>query len=212
MTADPTKIADRDARRITKAERRAVHEAELGARLRALPTRKYGVICADPEWRFEPYSRETGMDRAADNHFPTSPLDVIKSRDVPSIAAEDCVLFLWATAPMLKQALQVMEAWGFEYKSQFVWDKIHTGTGYWVRNRHELLLIGTRGNIPCPAQGEQFPSLLAIARKEHSAKPEQFLEIIEQHFPALPKIELNRRGAPRLGWDCWGNEIAETAE
>jgi N6-adenosine-specific RNA methylase IME4 len=199
--------------RPTKAERREQRELELATKQTALPIKRYGVIVADPEWRFEPYSRETGMDRAADNHYPTSVTDAIAERDVPSIAADDCVLFLWATVPMLRDALQVMEAWGFEYKSHAVWDKVHIGTGYWFRNRHELLLVGTKGSIPAPAMGEQTASVMTIARKEHSAKPDQFLELIEQYFPHLPKIELNRRGAPRQGWDAWGNEAqVEAAE
>jgi N6-adenosine-specific RNA methylase IME4 len=197
----------------SKAERRAERELELSAKQIALPCKRYGVILADPEWRFEPYSRETGMDRAADNHYPTSVTDDIASRDVASIAADDCVLFLWATVPMLLHALRVMEAWGFEYKSHAVWDKIHIGTGYWFRNRHELFLIGTKGDIPAPVMGDQFPSLFSIARKEHSAKPDQFLELIESYFPTLPKIELNRRGVPRPGWDAWGNEtLIQAAE
>src|SRR5262249_16381614 len=178
----------------------------------ALPDKRYGVILADPEWRFKPYSRDTGMDRAADNHYPTSSTDIIAARDVPSISADDCILFLWPTVPMLRDALRVLETWGFECKSHAIWDKVHVGTGYWFRNRHELLLVGIKGDIPAPAMGEQFASLLTIARKEHSAKPEQFLEMIEQYFPTLPKIELNRRGAPRPGWDAWGNEVAEAAE
>jgi N6-adenosine-specific RNA methylase IME4 len=185
--------SESDPKRVTKAERRAEREAELAAKQTALPSQRYGVIVADPEWRFEPYSRETGMDRAADNHYPTSITEMIAERDVPSIAADDCVLFLWATVPMLRDALRVMETWGFEYKSHAIWDKIHIGTGYWFRNRHELLLVGTKGNIPAPAMGDQFASVMTIARKEHSAKPEQFLELIEQYFPNLPKIELNRR-------------------
>jgi N6-adenosine-specific RNA methylase IME4 len=191
----------------TKADRRAQRELDLATAQTALPSRRYGVIVADPEWRFEPYSRETGMDRAADNHYPTSGTDVIAARDVPSIAADDCVLFLWATVPLLADAMDVLKAWGFTYKSHAVWDKIHIGTGYWFRNRHELLLVGTTGNIPAPAMGDQFASVMTIARKEHSAKPEQFLELIEQYFPNLPKIELNRRGPSRPGWDAWGNEV-----
>jgi len=109
--------------------------------------------------------------------------------------------------PMLQDAMQVLKAWGFKYRSHAVWDKVHIGTGYWFRNRHELLLVATKGDIPAPAMGDQFASVLTIARKEHSAKPEQFLELIEQYFPTLPKIELNRRGAARPGWDCWGNEV-----
>jgi N6-adenosine-specific RNA methylase IME4 len=196
--------------RQTKAEKRATREIELAAKQHALPGKRYGVILADPEWRFEPYSRETGMDRAADNHYPTSMTDMIAQRDVRSISADDCVLFLWATVPMLRDALRVMEAWGFEYKSHMAWDKIHIGTGYWFRNRHELLLVGTKGEIPAPAMGEQFSSVMAIARKEHSAKPEQFVELIEQYFPNLPKIELNARVA-RSGWDAWGYEAPSQA-
>lgn len=196
----------------TKAERRAERESELAAKQEALPEKKYGVILADPEWRFEPYSRETGMDRAADNHYPTSTTDAIGRRAVWSIAADDCVLFLWATVPMLPAALEVMKGWGFEYKSHAVWDKVHIGTGYWFRNRHELLLVGTKGSIPAPAMGDQFPSLAAVARKEHSAKPDQFIEMIESYFPTLPKIELNRRGPARPGWDAWGNEVDDAHE
>src|ERR1700730_16038389 len=114
-----------------KKERRAAREAELGAKQRWFPAKRYGVILADPEWRFEPYSRETGMDRAADNHYPTSTTEVIASRAVEKIAADDCVLFLWATVPMLPDALAVMAAWGFKYRTNFTWGKNRVGTGYW---------------------------------------------------------------------------------
>jgi N6-adenosine-specific RNA methylase IME4 len=190
-----------------KAQRRAETERALGAKQTALPTKKYGVILADPEWRFEPWSRKTGMDRAADNHYPTSCTEVIAARDVPSIAADDCVLFLWATTPMLPHALLVMGAWSFDYRSHFIWSKTPLiGTGYWNCNQHELLLIGARGKIPAPAIGEQWNSIISAVRGEHSAKPEIFLQLVEQYFPTLPKIELNRRGPPRAGWDAWGNE------
>jgi N6-adenosine-specific RNA methylase IME4 len=199
-------------KRGTKAARRAERERELGEFQASLPERKYGVIVADPPWRFEPYSRETGLERSADNHYATSAADVIKAVSVPDIAADDCVLFLWATAPMLCEALDVMDDWLFDYKTCAAWDKIHAGTGYWFRGRHELLLLGTKGNPPCPAMGDQFDSVLTIARKEHSAKPDAFLEIIESYFPTMPKIELYRRGPSRPGWDAWGNEVQEAAE
>src|SRR5262249_46866246 len=155
---------------------------------------------ADPEWRFEPWSRETGMDRAADNHYPTNCTEVIASRDVASIAAHDCVLFLCATAPMLPHALTVMAAWGFDYRSHLVWIKDKIGTGYWFRNGHELLLVGVRGNVPAPAPGTQRSSWIECGVGVHSAKPEYFHELIEAYFPTLPKIELNRRGPAREGW------------
>lgn len=191
-----------------KKSRRRAREIELGAKQMALPEARFGVIYADPEWKFETYSEETGMDRSADNHYPTSSLDAIKSRDVGSLAADDCVLFLWATVPMLPHALEVMAAWGFEYKSNFDWRKDRVGTGYWNRNRHEHLLIGTRGRIPAPAMGEQFDSSIEAPVGEHSAKPEIFYEIIEAYFPTLPKIELNARVA-RPGWVRWGYEAPE---
>jgi N6-adenosine-specific RNA methylase IME4 len=194
-----------------KKAQRAARESELAERQTALPDKRYGVILADPEWRFEPWSRETGMDRAADNHYPTSPLGAIKMRQVQDITAPDCVLFLWATVPMLQMAIRVMEAWGFEYRSHFVWAKDRPGTGYWNRNKHELLLVGVKGSIPAPAPGTQAHSLIAWPASEHSAKPEVFLELIESYFPNLPKIELNRRGPARPGWDAWGNETSEAA-
>jgi N6-adenosine-specific RNA methylase IME4 len=189
-----------------KKARRAERERELAGKIKALPNRKYGVILADPEWRFEPYSRETGMDRAADNHYPTSPIEVIAQRPVASIAAKDCVLFLWATAPMLLHALYVMQSWGFTYKTNAVLIKARIGTGYWFRNRHELLLVGTHGNPVAPAPGTQFSSVFGPYSFRHSEKPGEVLQMIEDHYPNTPKIELNRRGPAREGWDAWGNE------
>jgi N6-adenosine-specific RNA methylase IME4 len=83
--------------------------------------------------------------------------------------------------------------------------KDRIGTGYWFRNKHELLLVGVRGKIPAPAPGTQFASLIDAPVGEHSAKPDAFLEMIESYFPNLPKIELNARRR-RDGWSCWGNE------
>lgn len=196
-----------------KREGRKARENDLARKQLALPDRKYGVIYADPEWRFEPRSRETGMDRAADQHYPTSETAAIAARDVASIAADDCVLFLWATAPMIEDALLVMKAWGFEYKAQCIWSKLRSGdargTGYWFTGEHELLLLGTRGNVPAPAPGTQWRSVVTASVGEHSEKPETFHKLIEQYFPTLPKIELNARRA-RDGWDCWGLDAPET--
>lgn len=197
-----------DPRRVCaelKKRMRARREAELARKQADLPQKKYGVIYADPEWRFEVYSRDTGMDRAADNHYPTSETADICRRDVGSIAADDSVLFLWATVPMLPDALKVMEAWGFEYKSHIIWRKDRIGTGYWFRNAHELLLVGTRGKIPAPAMGDQWESVVDAAVGRHSEKPEVFYNLIENYFPNLSKIELNAR-QKRDGWDVWGYE------
>jgi N6-adenosine-specific RNA methylase IME4/ParB-like chromosome segregation protein Spo0J len=193
------------AKNVLKRILREEKEHELGAYQIALPTKQYGVIYADPPWRFEPYSRETGIGKAADNHYPTMRLDQIKEMEVP--AAKDCVLFLWATVPMEGQAHSVMSAWGFTYKSQLVWVKDHAGTGYWFRNQHEVLLVGTRGSVPAPAPGTQARSAIHVAVSAHSVKPAVFRELIEQMFPTLPRLEMFARGSIP-GWDVWGNQAA----
>ena len=191
---------------LVKKPMREQREAALAERTiaasRKLGTKLFSVIYADPPWRFEPYSRVTGMDRAADNHYPTMTLDAIKAMPIP--AADDCVLFLWATAPMLPQALDVMAAWGFAYKSHCVWLKDRLGTGYWVRNKHELLLVGVKGSVPAPAPGDQPASVIEAPVGAHSTKPESFAEMIEVLFPNLPKVELFARNT-RAGWDVFGN-------
>jgi N6-adenosine-specific RNA methylase IME4 len=187
-----------------KQQRRQERELALAKKIVALPTKHYGVLYADPPWRFEPYSRQTGMDRAADNHYPTMTTQDIMLLRVP--AAKDCVLFLWATAPMLPAALAVMAAWGFTYKSHWIWNKDRVGTGYWARNKHELLLIGTRGEIPALAPGTQPPSVLNYPAIRHSAKPPEFRALIEKFYPNLPKLELFARGEAPAGWDFFGNE------
>lgn len=186
-----------------KKAKRAEKEKELGDKQGALPLKKYGVILADPAWDFKTWDKDTGGDRSAANHYPTAQLGDIAVTDVQSISADDCVLFLWATVPMLPQALSVLAAWGFNYKSHFIWSKPKAGTGYWNRNKHELLLVGTRGDVPAPAPGTQWPSVIEEKATVHSAKPDIFYELVERYFPTLPKIELNAR-EKRKGWDSHG--------
>lgn len=199
---------DHSTTQADKRERRAAREQALAektiAASQTLGIKQYGVIYADPPWHFKPYSDVTGMDRAAENHYQTMTIDKIKELQVP--AAPDAVLFLWATVPMLPEALEVMAAWGFTYRSHCIWVKHKTGTGYWFRNRHEILLVGTRGSIPAPAPGDQYESIIEAQAGVHSAKPFHFTEIIEELFPNLPRLEMFHRGETYGGWDYWGNE------
>ena len=163
----------------------------------------FSVVLADPPWKFASNSK-AHPGRNAMRHYQTMPTAEICALAVP--AAKDAVLLLWATSPMLPQALEVMEAWGFRYKSQAVWVKSRIATGYWARNRHELLLIGTRGRIPCP-KPTLFPdSVIEAATREHSRKPDIVRERIEAAFPGLPKLEMFARSR-RDGWAAYGNEI-----
>jgi N6-adenosine-specific RNA methylase IME4/ParB-like chromosome segregation protein Spo0J len=199
-----------------KQERRAQLETELGAKQLAWPTKIFGVFYADPPWPWAAYSQVTGMDRAPS--YPVMTLEEIKAHNVQSIAARSAVCFLWATSPMLIRAGEVLVAWGFEYSTDIIWrkkdsegNKDRAGTGYWNRNVHETLLIGTRGKIPAPAMGTQWPSVIDAPVGKPSEKPAIFREMIEAYYPTLPKIELFARGAARPGWSVWGNEAENPA-
>jgi N6-adenosine-specific RNA methylase IME4 len=211
--AAAAKIVERRTTDISTTQaRRADKEQRLGAKIAALPDAKFGVIVADPEWHDDVYSEETGYSRHASRIYTTSSNDDIKNRPVESIAANDCVLFLWSTNQHLDVAIDVLRAWGFDYASHYIWRKPTVGLGYWNRSVHEVLLIGTRGNPLCPALGTQRHSVIDAPRGDlHSAKPEIFLEMIEGYFPTIPKIELNRRGPTRPGWSAWGNEADDEA-
>jgi N6-adenosine-specific RNA methylase IME4 len=191
-----------------KKAARETRERELGARQQALPDKKYGVILADPEWEHVAWS-DAGLAKAAANHYPISSIETIKARPVASIAAADCVLFMWTTVPHLAQAFDVIVTWGFEYKTCAIWNKTYPGAqqgmGYWFRINHEILLVATRGNVPAPAPGTQFGSVFSSTPGDHSVKPDWQYELIESYFPTLPKIELNARRA-REGWQSWGLE------
>lgn len=207
-------VIDVVAKSHEKKEARANREKLLGGMQQALPEKRYGVILADPEWKHVPWS-DQGMLKAADNVYPTSTTDEICARPVHTIAANDCALFLWGTVPMLPDALRVMEAWGFTYRSHCMWRKVYPGAqqgmGYWFRVNHEILLLGTRGKIPCPAPGENWGSVIDAEVRGHSVKPDWQYELIESYFPNLPKIELNARRA-REGWDAWGLEAPTDAQ
>lgn len=188
-----------------KGARRAEREVALAAKITAFTDRRYGVLYADPPWRFEPWSRDSGLDRSADNHYPTLTFEAIAALAVP--AAPDAALFLWTTVPCAELGFKLMSAWQFEYRSQFIWSKDRLGTGYWNRNRHEILLLGIRGKVPAPAPGDQPPSVIEAPVGRHSEKPAIFAEIIETMFPTLPRLEMFARGVPRRGWDTWGADI-----
>ncbi|MBU2533308.1 MAG: hypothetical protein KKB37_11245 [Alphaproteobacteria bacterium] len=240
-SADPSALSVvvkeiRDKRTADKKARRTEKEQQLGRKLLAIGDRKATVLYVDIDWRFLTRSAN-GLDRSADNHYPTSALVDIMKRPVSDMAARDAVIFFWATVPMLIEAICVLDAYGFvlinrdpetgfllpdksncHYVSQQAWVKTDSdgepanGTGYWFRNGHEILLVARRGNIIAPAMGTQPNSVQQSLRGEHSAKPEDVLELIEHWYPTVPKLELHRRGKPRPGWWAWGNEVEADPE
>lgn len=176
--------------------------------------KKYSIIYADPPWHFRTYSRK-GMGRSADRHYPTMSIDQIKALPVESIAADDCALFLWATFPNLQQALEVITAWGFTFRTvAFVWvkqnrrsDGLFWGMGYWTRSNAEICIIATRGRPKRASAGVHQVVISHI--EEHSKKPAEIRERIVALMGDLPRVELfARQEAP--GWDVWGNEVNST--
>ena len=165
---------------------------------------RYPVIYADPPWRYENPPMGASS-RSIENHYPTMSLEEICAMPVADLATDDAILYLWATAPKLEECLKVIAAWGFVYRTNFVWIKDKIGMGYHARSQHEILLIAKRGNIPPPAVADRVSSVVSAARGAHSEKPEEFYGLIESFYPTLPKIELFCR-SPRDGWAVWGNQ------
>ena len=165
--------------------------------------RKYPLVYADPPWRYD-YAETDN--RLIENQYPTMNVEEICALDVGGIvAADDCVLYLWATSPKLIEALKVVSAWGFEYRTCAVWNKQKIGMGYYFRQQHELLLVATRGSVPVPPPSSRIGSVFTYERGDHSAKPNECYEMIESMYPELDKIELFSR-TPRDNWHAWGNQ------
>jgi N6-adenosine-specific RNA methylase IME4 len=198
----------RAAKMETRRSERVEKLAEIAKGNEPLPVGKiatlYPVIYADPPWRYEHSESST---REIENHYPTMELDAICSLDVSSLATPDAILFLWATSPKLAEAMRVVEAWGFTYRTCAVWVKDKIGMGYYYRQRHELLLVATRGSMPTPAPADRPDSVIEAPLGDHSAKPALAAEQIERMYPDLPKLEMFCR-APRDGWGVWGNQAA----
>ena len=164
----------------------------------------YNVIYADPPWK---YSFSKSNSRKIENQYPTMTCAEICEMEIP--AAKDCVLYLWATAPKLLEALAVMKAWGFTYKTQAVWDKGKIGMGYWFRGRHEILLVGVRGKVSPPEQGKRTASVYNYTRGKHSKKPDEIRNLIKDWFPDANRLEMFCREADE-GWAVYGNEVSDS--
>jgi N6-adenosine-specific RNA methylase IME4/ParB-like chromosome segregation protein Spo0J len=167
-------------------------------------SRQYPIILADPPWLYEHVETES---RAIENHYPTMTLDDICALPVNALALGDAILFMWATSPKLAEAIRVVEAWGFTYRTCAVWVKDKIGMGYYFRQQHELILVGVKGGPPMPAPPDRPSSVIEAPRGAHSAKPEAVYELIERMYPTWPRIELFAR-SPREGWDSWGNQAS----
>jgi len=167
-----------------------------------LPLGKYRVIYADPPWEYG-NSMPSYFTEQAD-HYQLMSLDEICSLDIKSLTEDDAVLFLWVTSPILRDSFKVVDAWGFNYKASFIWDKVKHNMGHYNSVRHEILLVCTKGACT-PDNIKLYDSVQSIERTEHSSKPEIFRNIIDTLYTHGRRIELFARNKAE-GWDVFGNE------
>jgi N6-adenosine-specific RNA methylase IME4 len=197
------------AEEVAAAEHRTDTTDDLAAIIAA--GRRYGAIYADPPWSYRVYSG-AGKARSAERQYKTMTQEDICALPVAGLAADDCVLFMWAVMPQLPEALQVIQSWGFEYKTcGFTWVKTYPGKpgsfflgmGYWTRANPEVCLLATRGKPSRKDMGVE--QLLVAPVGKHSSKPEEAAERIERLVDG-PYLEMFGR-RPRDGWTVWGNEV-----
>ncbi len=180
--------------------------------------KKYKTIYADPPWQFQNRTGKVAPEHRRLSRYKTMTLEEIKYLPVSKIADEKSHLYLWIPNALLPQGLEVMQAWGFEYKTNIIWEKVRhdgqpdgRGVGFYFRNVTEMLLFGVKGNKNRTLDaGRSQVNLIRSVKREHSRKPDEMISIIEACSPG-PYIELFARGK-RIGWDMWGNQAEESYE
>lgn len=196
------KILKGEAKKAREAKRKVV--AEEITKTEELKG-KYRVIYADPPWQYGNNMPDYFTEQR--DYYPTMTIEELCNIPIKEIAAENAVLFLWVTSPILEDAFKVIGAWGFKYKASFVWDKVKHNMGHYNSVRHEFLLVATRGSC-MPDTPKLFDSVVSVERTAHSEKPEIFREIIDTLYPHGKRIELFARKHVE-GWDVYGNQLPD---
>lgn len=179
---------------------------------KALKGKRFGTILADPPWQFQNRTGKVAPEHRRLNRYGTMSLEEIKALPVEKHLEDRAHLYLWVPNALLPLGLEVLNAWGFEYKSNIVWYKIRKdggpdgrGVGFYFRNVTELVLFGVRGkDVRTLAPGRRQVNLVATRKREHSRKPDELYSIIEECSWG-PYLEMFARGS-RKGWSCWGNQ------
>lgn len=165
-----------------------------------IPDGEFNVIYADPPWAYS----NSGFDMSAAKQYPTMATEDICEMDIESIVSENAICFMWVTNPLLEDGIDVMNSWGFEYKTNMVWIKDRHTAGFYVFGQHELLLIGVRGSM-LPS-GEKYKSIITGENSIHSKKPDSVRTMIEKMYPGQKYLELFARQKSE-NWEVFGNEI-----
>lgn len=180
--------------------------------------KKYKTIYADPPWQFQNRTGKVAPEHKRLNRYPTMKLEDIMSLPVSDIADEKSHLYLWVPNALLPEGLEVMKSWGFEYKTNLIWEKVRKdgypdgrGVGFYFRNVTEILLFGIKGskNRTLDA-GRSQVNLIRSMKREHSRKPDEFIDLIE-NCSSAPYLEIFARG-DRNNWDMWGNQATDEYE
>ena len=174
---------------------------------------KFDIIVADPPWQYkEKVFLGNKINSSAQHHYSTMSLSDLKKMNVKKLLEKDCLLFMWATGPLLNEAIELMKSWGFQYKQvAFVWDKQRTNPGYYTMTQCEFVLVGKRGKIPSPRGVRNAKQFLSQKLTTHSSKPEEVQDIIEKMFPTQKKLEMFAR-RERTGWSVFGNQVNGSIE
>ncbi len=173
---------------------------------------RFKTILADPPWQFQNRTGKMAPEHKRLNRYPTMPLSEIASLPVSEVADDVCNLYLWVPNALLPEGLEIMDAWGFQYKTNIVWEKVRKdgepdgrGVGFYFRNVTEMLLFGIKGsNARTLAPARSQVNLIRTQKREHSRKPDEIIDLIERCSPG-PYLELFARGM-REGWTLWGNQ------
>ncbi len=175
----------------------------------------FGAILADPPWQFANRTGKVAPEHRRLGRYATMTLADIRALPVHEVAARKSHLYLWVPNALMQEGLDVMKSWGFQYKTNLIWHKIRKdggsdgrGVGFYFRNVTELILFGTRGSLRTKAPGRRQVNLFATRKREHSRKPDEFYNIVEECSDG-PYLELFARHS-RPGWTCWGNEVDES--
>lgn len=173
--------------------------------------RTYGTILADPPWQFTNRTGKVAPEHRRLSRYTTLTLQEIKDLPVSVTAADHAHLYLWVPNALLREGLEVMAAWGFQYKTNIIWHKIRKdgapdgrGVGFYFRNTTEMVLFGVRGRLRTLAPGRRQVNIIKTRKREHSRKPDELYEVVEACSPG-PFLELFAR-SQRVNWEQWGNE------
>lgn len=174
-----------------------------------------GAVLADPPWQFSNRTGKVAPEHKRLSRYATLTVEEIKEIPVSLACAEKCHLYLWVPNALLREGLDVMDAWGFTYKTNIVWHKIRKdggpdgrGVGFYFRNTTELVLFGIRGKLRTLDPGRRQVNIIKTRKREHSRKPDELYDIIEACSPG-PYLELFARGEHSKEWTAWGDQSDE---